>query len=59
MQRHSAVMSRTDGDAAAIEPLRNIVRMDAVDAEADDPRLVIRSGAEQSKPLDRLQSFVG
>ena len=41
MQRLGAVMASADRDAVAVEDARHIVRMDILDVEGDDARLVV------------------
>ena len=52
-------MAGPDGDALAVEQLGDVVGVDSVEREADDARLVLGRGAEESHAADRCQHLVG
>src|SRR5262245_20992271 len=54
--RLRAVMAGADSDARAVEDLREVVRMDAIDDEADHPGMLVRRRrAEPVQALDRAE----
>src|SRR6516225_6619617 len=58
-QRLRAVMPRADGDALRVKDLGDVVRVDALDVEAEDARPVGRLGAVLGDVLDAVQHVVG
>lgn len=56
MERHRAVLTGADGDAAAIEDLSEVVGVDAVDGEADDTAVLVGRSGEETHARDRGQA---
>ena len=50
VQRHDAMVAGPDGDPGAVEQLGEVVGMDPVDGEAEDPPLVSGAGPSRWTP---------